>query len=329
MSNGLGVLLILVNRPVKDIIILKALADKEIAENLSEVAVVRLIVKSKRACIVEVDGELVGEATAENLSGGRHLLLHDSIILLLLCGSLKTLPGQGTTAEVQHDVTQRFHIVTSRLLDTKMRVDGGISGSASQVLVLSIRNVEMRLGIAVLLGQTKINHVNLITPLPNAHEEVIRFDISVDKRLCVDVLDSRNELVSEKKNSLQGKLPVAKVEQVLQARPEEIENHGIIIALGSKPANERDANAPSKRLVHAGLVLKLRVLCLDGFEFNGNLLARNDIGTEVNITKRTRSNLAADAILVTDAKVLSEGQLSFDGTSDRSEHTMVVMLAGL
>jgi hypothetical protein len=116
LGNGLGILLVLVDSPVKDIVILEALTNEEITEDLSEVGVIRLVVETKRTSVVEVDGELVGEATAEDLSWGGHLLLHDSVILLLLGGSLQSLPRKGATAEVEHNVTKRLHVITTRLL---------------------------------------------------------------------------------------------------------------------------------------------------------------------------------------------------------------------
>lgn len=49
----------------------------------------------------------------------------------------------------------------SRLLDAQVSVDAGVSGSASEVLVLSVRNVLLGPGVSVLLGQTKINDEQL------------------------------------------------------------------------------------------------------------------------------------------------------------------------
>jgi hypothetical protein len=96
--------------------------------------------------------------------------------------------------------------------DTQVSVDAGITGGTSQVLVLSVRNVEVRLGIAVLLGQTEINHVDLVAALANAHEEVVGLDVTVDEGLGVDVLNAGDELIREEENSLQGEFAVAKVE---------------------------------------------------------------------------------------------------------------------
>lgn len=212
LGNGLGVLLVLVDGPVEDVVVLEALADKEITEDLAEVAVVGLVVEAERAGVVEVNGKLVGEAAAEDLGGSGHLLLHDAVILLLLSSRLKTLPGQRTTAEVEHNVAERLHVVTARLLDTQVGVDGGITSGTCQVLVLTVRDVEVRLGVSVLLGKTKVNNVDLVSTLANAHQEVVGLDISVDEALCVNVLDSGDELVGEKENGLEGEFTVAKVE---------------------------------------------------------------------------------------------------------------------
>lgn len=202
LSNSLGVLLVLVDGPVKYVVVLERLADKEISEDLAEVGVVWLVVKTKRTGVVQVDGKLVGESTAENLGWSGHLLFHDTVVLLLLGSGLESLPWQRSTAEVEHDVSEGFHVVTAGLFDTQVGVDTGITGSTSQVLVLTVRDVEVSLWITVLLGQTKIDDVDLVTTLSNAHKEVVWFDITVDEGLCVDVLDTRDELVSEQENGL-------------------------------------------------------------------------------------------------------------------------------
>jgi len=115
LSDGLGVLLVLVDGPVKDIVVLEALTDEEIAEDLAEVRVVGLVVEAEGTGVVQVDGKLVGEATAEHFGGGGHLLLHDAVVLLLLGSSLQALPGKGSTAEVEHDVSKRLHVITAGL----------------------------------------------------------------------------------------------------------------------------------------------------------------------------------------------------------------------
>jgi hypothetical protein len=116
LGNGLSILLVLVDSPIEDIVVLETLTNEEITEDLSKVGVVRLVIESERASIVEVDGELVGEAAAEDFSWGGHLLLHDAVILLLLGSSLQALPRKGAPAEVEHNVSERLHIITTGLL---------------------------------------------------------------------------------------------------------------------------------------------------------------------------------------------------------------------
>ena len=48
----------------------------------------------------------------------------------------------------------------------------------------------MGLGVPVLLRKTKVDDVDLVPALANAHEEVIGLDVSVDEVTRVDVLDA-------------------------------------------------------------------------------------------------------------------------------------------
>lgn len=160
-----------------------------------------------------------------------------------------------------------------------MSVDTGITGGTSQVLVLSVRDVEVSLGITVLLGQTKVDDIDLVAALTNAHEEVVGLDVTVDERLGVDVLNAGDELVGEEEHSLQGELAVAEVEEILEGRAKKIQYHGIVVTLGAEPADKGDADSASEGLVDTSLIFELRVLGLDALELDSNLLARDDVGT--------------------------------------------------
>ena len=113
LGDRLGVLLVLVDSPIKNVVVLETLTNKEVPEDLAEVGVVGLVIEAERTSIVEVDRKFVGETTAEDLGWGGHLLLHDSVILLLLGRSLQALPREGATAEVEHNVSERLHIITT------------------------------------------------------------------------------------------------------------------------------------------------------------------------------------------------------------------------
>jgi hypothetical protein len=162
--------------------------------------------------------------------------------------------------------------------DTQVSVDAGVTGGTSQVLVLSVWDVEVGLGIAVLLCQTEINDVDLVAALANAHEEVVRLDVTVDERLGVDVLNAGDELVREEKDSLQRELAVAEVEEILEGGAEQVQDHGIVVALGTEPTHEGDTNTACKGLVDAGFILELGMLGLDALELDSDLLAGDDVG---------------------------------------------------
>lgn len=102
--------------PVKDIVVLVSFTDHDVGEELAKVGIVGLIIEAEAAGVVDEDVELEREAVAEKLGRGRHLLFHDTIVLLLLGGGSQTLPGQRASEEVHEDVAQCLQIVTSGLL---------------------------------------------------------------------------------------------------------------------------------------------------------------------------------------------------------------------
>lgn len=178
--------------PVEDVVVLEALSYEQVPEQLPEVRVVRLVVESQRSSVVEVYGKLVGVSSAEDFGRGGHLLLHDTVVLLLLGSGLESLPRQGASQEVHENVTERFEVISSRLFDSEMGVDRGISSGTGQVLVLSVRDMQVGLRVPVLFRQTEIDYVDLVASLADAHQKVVRLDISVDEVSRVDVLDSRD-----------------------------------------------------------------------------------------------------------------------------------------
>jgi hypothetical protein len=74
--------------------------------------------------------------------------------------------------------------------NTQVRVDRGVTGGTGQVLVLAVRDVEVGLRVAVLLRETKVDDVDLVPTLADAHEEVVGLDIAVDEVARVNVLDA-------------------------------------------------------------------------------------------------------------------------------------------
>lgn len=185
-----------------------------------------------------------------------------------------------------------------------MGVNRGVASSTRQVLVLTVGNVEVRLGVPVLLGQAEIDNVDLVATLANSHQEVVGLDITVDKGFGVDVLNAGDELIGQEQDRLQREFAVAEVEEILQAGAQEIKDHGIVIALSTEPADEGDADTAGQRFVDTSLVLKLRVLGLNALQLDSDFLTRDNVGTQVDIAKRAGSDLSTDAVFVTDAKIL-------------------------
>jgi hypothetical protein len=175
----------------------------------------------------------------------------------------------------------RLRILLKRTIrtDTQMGVDGSITSRARQVLVFTVWDMEMGLWVAVLFGETKVNDIDLVATFANAHQKVVRLDVTVDKGLCVNVFDARDELVGEQEDRLEGEFAVAKVEEIFQAGSEEVKNHGIVVALGAEPTDKWNANSSGEGLVHAGFIFQLRVFGLYAFELDGNLFPRDNVGT--------------------------------------------------
>lgn len=73
-----------------------------------------------------------------------------------------------------------------------MCVDTHISGSSTQTLALTVRNMLLGLGITVLLGHAKVDHVHQIGVfgVGPSNQKVVGLNISVDQVLLVDSLDS-------------------------------------------------------------------------------------------------------------------------------------------
>lgn len=82
------------------------------------------------------------------------------------------------------------------------RTQNDVFGRRVLTLVLPVGNVQMGLGIPVLLGETEVDDVDLVPSFPDAHEEVVGLDIPVDKVARVDVLDTRDLAIAIESESV-------------------------------------------------------------------------------------------------------------------------------
>jgi hypothetical protein len=58
--------------------------------------------------------------------------------------------------------------------------------------LFSLWDVEVGLGITECLCEAEIDNVNLVAALTDAHQEVVRFDVAVNKLSRVDIFNARN-----------------------------------------------------------------------------------------------------------------------------------------
>jgi hypothetical protein len=155
-------------------------------------------------------------------------------------------------------MTKCLKIISARLLASKMRVDTHVASGTRKRFAFPVRDVLLRLGVTVLLGHTKVDNVDNIGALRAraADKEVIGLDVPVDEVLLVDGLNSRQLIlvsIRKKRSSLQSyhllcyhddcldrELPVAVVEQILQAGAEEVNDQDVVKAFLAKVINIRD-----------------------------------------------------------------------------------------
>ena len=91
-------------------------------------------------------------------------------------------------------------------------------------------------------------------------------------------------MVRQKQHGFERKLALAEVEQVFEGRAEQIDDHGVVVALSAEPPHEGYADTAREGLKDLGLIFELGVLGLHGLELDGDFLARDDVDTEVDIT---------------------------------------------
>ena len=87
----------------------------------------------------------------------------------------------------RRDCSARSH---APLTDAEVRVGGGVTRRAREVLAVAVRNVFARLRIPVAFCEAKVNDVEDVLALADAHEEVVGLDVAVDEVLRVEELDA-------------------------------------------------------------------------------------------------------------------------------------------
>ena len=129
-------------------------------------------------------------AAAQLLERCLDLLLLDVVIFFILRATWQSLPREGALEQVEQNVADGFEIITTRLLNTLVCVDGGVASGSSQVFAVLVRNV-LALRVLEALGQSEINDVDIVFgDLSAANKEVVRLDVSVNYALFVHFLNA-------------------------------------------------------------------------------------------------------------------------------------------
>ena len=145
-------------------------------------------------------------------------------------------------------------------------VDAGITQGADH-------GVGAPIGILNLFARTDVCRVDRIALRADTHEQVVRLDVSVYVLSRMNVLEARNELIREQQHSLQGELPSAVVEEVLQTGSQELECHHPVLAFRAVPVYSWDAVCAIKVFVDLDLVFELRRADLVVLEFERDFFA--------------------------------------------------------
>ena len=119
-----------------------------------------------------------------------YLLLTDPLVLLLLVSSAQALPRKLRDVEVHQHVAQTLQVVAPTLFYPLVRVDARVPRCSRQILPLLVWYV-LSHRISILLCQTKVDDIALVVETVDAHQKVIRFNVSVDKVAAVHELYAR------------------------------------------------------------------------------------------------------------------------------------------
>lgn len=108
-----------------------------------------------------------------------------------------------------------------------MSIQTGISSCSSEVLPISVRNVNS-VGIDETLRQAEINdEYQVFSCFLITNEEIVRLDISVYYAILMHHLDSLHHLQPQVYAGAQVKLPPALREQVFQTLAQKVHDHHV------------------------------------------------------------------------------------------------------
>ena len=124
-------------------------------------------------------------------------------------------------------MTYGFQVITTRLLNTFVSSDGGISGCSCQVLSIFVRDV-LALTVFVALGQTEIDDVHIVAcALSASDQKVVGLDVTMDNSFLMHFFKATDHLLGNEKHCLEVELALARLKQVFDRRSQQVHHHHV------------------------------------------------------------------------------------------------------
>jgi hypothetical protein len=99
---------------------------------------------------------------------------------------IKTNPRDSRSSRRDYSTT----IIIAKLTDAKVSVNRGVSSGTCEVLSITVGDVLAGLGVPETFGEAEIDDVHVMLLLPDADEEVVWLDVTVEEVTGVHELDS-------------------------------------------------------------------------------------------------------------------------------------------
>ena len=155
--------------PIVIVIVLVAIPVEEVLEKQPEIVIVWSLLEFDLADAFHVSNEFNWKFFAELLHWHLGLLLLDHFIFRFFVSHFYALPGQISSEKVYQNEAEALHVVSSRLLQSIVRVQWCIPSSSSQTFVIPERYVLVSAWVLIPLCQPEIDNVDVMLSLSNSN----------------------------------------------------------------------------------------------------------------------------------------------------------------
>ena len=265
---------LLLQDPVVHEVEVEALSHEGLSEHRDKTLVVRPLLKPELARVVQKVPKLTWEARREVFDRSGCLFGSDLLVLVFLCLAWQALPRKAAPDEVHEHHSNLLEVVSSGLLDTLMRVKGSIACRSSQLLALLIANMPSCLGIFVPFSKAEIDDVDYMLIVTSTDQEVVRFNITVEKSTLVNKLYALNHLDGNHQDSLKVKLSATIFVDFLEARAQQVQYHHVVISRYAEVVHFWNSLSSVENAIQLVFVVQLREFRLCWFKLDCDFLIR-------------------------------------------------------